>query len=81
MNGIIHTAARLEDPEEGYPPEEIVFLEIFRYLEILFDIVKPEKVFYLAIDGLLYFTLLCFTFQLLFLLPPLLENIFLIEKK
>jgi 5'-3' exoribonuclease 1 len=36
--------------QPGKPPEQ-VWLAVFRYLEMLFQLVKPKRVFYIAIDG------------------------------
>lgn len=48
MNGIIHPCAR---PENRPPPktENEMMLEIFAYLDRIFNVVRPRKVIYFAI--------------------------------
>jgi 5'-3' exoribonuclease 2 len=50
MNGIIHPCSR---PSDGPQPtcEEEIFANVFRYTDRVIRIVKPQKVLYLAIDG------------------------------
>lgn len=52
MNGIIHHCSH---PNEGNAhfriTEAEIFLGIFSYLEHLFALAKPQKVFFLAVDG------------------------------
>lgn len=52
MNGIIHHCSH---PNEGSAhfriTEEEIYLAIFSYLEHLFSLAKPQKVFFLAVDG------------------------------
>jgi len=50
MNGIIHPCAH---PQNGPQPqsEQEIFDNIFEYTEKVINIVKPQKVIYLAIDG------------------------------
>jgi 5'-3' exoribonuclease 1 len=31
--------------------EETIFVDVFAYIDQLFHIIKPRKVFYLAVDG------------------------------
>lgn len=50
MNGIIHTSTHGDSPTEELP-EEVVFLKIFQYIDKLFHMVKPCKLFFMAIDG------------------------------
>lgn len=52
MNGIIHTCSH---PVDGDPhfriTEENIFRDIFHYIEVLFRMIKPRKLFFMAIDG------------------------------
>ncbi|PLW18535.1 hypothetical protein PCANC_16180 [Puccinia coronata f. sp. avenae] len=52
MNGIIHHCSH---PNEGSAhfriTEQEIYLAIFSYLEHLFSLAKPQKVFFLAVDG------------------------------
>lgn len=67
MNGIIHNCSHPNDDDVTFRiTEEQIFLDIFDYIEVwpgssdiyslspfqkLFLIVRPQKVFYLAVDG------------------------------
>ncbi|XP_062594329.1 5'-3' exoribonuclease 1-like [Saccostrea cucullata] len=52
MNGIIHVCSHPEDDNPHFRiTEEKIFKDIFHYLEFLFRIIKPRKVFFMAIDG------------------------------
>ncbi|KAJ8320860.1 hypothetical protein KUTeg_002447 [Tegillarca granosa] len=52
MNGIIHVCSHPEDNNPHFRiTEEKIFSDIFHYLECLFRMIKPRKVFYMAIDG------------------------------
>ncbi|KAA0194456.1 hypothetical protein HAZT_HAZT011167 [Hyalella azteca] len=52
MNGIIHSCSH---PDEADPcfriTEDQIFEDILHYIESLFCMIRPEKVFFLAIDG------------------------------
>ena len=50
MNGIIHPCSH---PEDGPAPptEEHMLLAVMRYVDRLFAVVRPRKVFFLAVDG------------------------------
>jgi 5'-3' exoribonuclease 1 len=53
MNGIIHNCAKEYDPEKegGQRNEEEIFVAIFSYIQTLFEIIRPQKLFFLAVDG------------------------------
>lgn len=52
MNGIIHTCSHPDDNDPHFRiTEEQIFKDIFHYLEVLFRMIQPRKVFFLAIDG------------------------------
>lgn len=52
MNGIIHNCSHPNDDDVHFRlTEEQVFNDIFRYIEFLFRMIKPRKVFYMAVDG------------------------------
>ncbi|EER19448.1 5'-3' exoribonuclease, putative [Perkinsus marinus ATCC 50983] len=50
LNGIIHPCCH---PEDGMTPEneDVMFLNIMRYVDRLVRIVRPRKLLYVAIDG------------------------------
>lgn len=52
MNGIIHMCSH---PDDGDPhfriTEERIFQDIFHYIEVLFCMIKPQKLFFMAVDG------------------------------
>lgn len=52
MNGIVHNCTHPDDSKVNQKiTEEMMFLSIFRYIEYLFQVIKPRKLFFLAIDG------------------------------
>ncbi|KAK3750242.1 hypothetical protein QZH41_017409 [Actinostola sp. cb2023] len=52
MNGIIHPCSHPNDDDPHFRiTEEQIFRNIFHYIEILFQIIKPKKVFFMAVDG------------------------------
>ncbi|CRK97630.1 CLUMA_CG011016, isoform A [Clunio marinus] len=52
MNGIIHNCSHPNDGDVHFRiTEEQIFKDIFFYLETLFNMMKPQKVFFLAVDG------------------------------
>jgi 5'-3' exoribonuclease 1 len=53
MNGIIHNATHANSDLSKLPNEKEMFLDIFKYIERVFDIIKPKQVFFMAVDGIL----------------------------
>ncbi|XP_068754427.1 5'-3' exoribonuclease 1-like isoform X2 [Montipora capricornis] len=52
MNGIIHPCSHPNDDDPHFrKSEEDIFADIFHYIEVLFRIIKPKKVFFMAVDG------------------------------
>eukprot|EP00915_Cephaloidophora_sp_WS-2016_P001069 GHVH01001477.1.p1 GENE.GHVH01001477.1~~GHVH01001477.1.p1 ORF type:complete len:938 (-),score=119.84 GHVH01001477.1:70-2883(-) len=51
MNGIIHPCAHPESIAEQPETEEEMFLNVFTYVDRLFNCVRPRKLLYMAIDG------------------------------
>lgn len=52
MNGIIHNCSHPDDANVHFRiSEEQIFKDIFFYLEMLFSMIKPKKLFFMAIDG------------------------------
>lgn len=52
MNGIIHICSHPNDSNPHFRiTEDKIFSDIFHYIEVLFRIIKPRKVFYMAVDG------------------------------
>uniref|UniRef100_A0A8U8C623 5'-3' exoribonuclease 1 n=1 Tax=Geospiza parvula TaxID=87175 RepID=A0A8U8C623_GEOPR len=52
MNGIIHQCSHPNDDDVHFRiSEDKIFANIFHYLEVLFRIIKPRKVFFMAVDG------------------------------
>ncbi|GFT31283.1 5'-3' exoribonuclease 1 [Nephila pilipes] len=52
MNGIIHTCSHPNDDDPHFRiTEEAIFSNICYYIEFLFKMVKPKKVFFMAVDG------------------------------
>lgn len=52
MNGIIHPCSHPNDDDPHFrKTEEDVFADICHYIEVLFRIIKPKKVFFMAVDG------------------------------
>ncbi|GAA6063728.1 hypothetical protein JCM10212_001629 [Sporobolomyces blumeae] len=52
MNGIIHNCSHPNDNDASFRiTEEAIFLAVFAYVSHLFSVIKPKKLFYLAIDG------------------------------
>ncbi|EZA57402.1 hypothetical protein DMN91_008681 [Ooceraea biroi] len=52
MNGIIHTCSHPNDNDVCFRiSEETIFKNIFHYVEVLFNMIRPQKLFFMAIDG------------------------------
>ncbi|XP_076986423.1 5'-3' exoribonuclease 1 isoform X2 [Tamandua tetradactyla] len=52
MNGIIHQCSHPNDDDVHFRiSDDKIFNDIFHYLEVLFRIIKPRKVFFMAVDG------------------------------
>ncbi|QIX01566.1 hypothetical protein AMS68_007083 [Peltaster fructicola] len=53
MNGIIHncTHSNSDNSQTKHVPEDEMFIKIFNYIEHLFGKIKPQKLFFMAIDG------------------------------
>ncbi|WPG98289.1 Hypothetical protein R9X50_00107700 [Acrodontium crateriforme] len=53
MNGIIHNCTHSDTDKvtSKRPSEDEMFIKIFNYIEHLFGKIKPQKLFYMAIDG------------------------------
>lgn len=52
MNGIIHVCSHPNDDDPHFRiTEEKIFQDVFHYIEVLFRMIQPKKVFFMAIDG------------------------------
>ncbi|KAK6455429.1 Kem1 5 [Scheffersomyces xylosifermentans] len=51
MNSILHTCTHSNDDTLSRMTDDQMYAAIFSYIEHLFEIIKPNKVFYMAIDG------------------------------
>lgn len=52
MNGIIHNCSHPNDSDVFFRiTEEKIFSDIFHYLEFLFRMIRPQKLFFIAVDG------------------------------
>jgi len=52
MNGIVHICSHPNDDDPHFRiTEEKIFQDIFHYIEVLFRMIQPRKVFFMAIDG------------------------------
>jgi 5'-3' exoribonuclease 1 len=52
MNGIIHNCSHPNDEDiQLRIPEQQIFKDIFHYVDFLFKMIKPCKVFFMAVDG------------------------------
>ena len=57
MNGIIHNCTHGNTPGQKLTEAEMI-AKIFTYLDKLFQVVKPQKLLFMAIDGASYFSAL-----------------------
>lgn len=52
MNGIIHNCSHPNDNDPHFRmTEEKMMQDIFHYIEVLFRLIQPKKLFFMAIDG------------------------------
>ena len=51
MNGIIHQCTHANSDELVILDEKAMLQKIFTYTDRLYKIVKPRRMFYLAVDG------------------------------
>ncbi|KAG8293470.1 5'-3' exoribonuclease 1 [Homalodisca vitripennis] len=52
MNGIIHVCSHPNDTDPHFRiTEEKIFRDIFHYIETLFRMIQPQKLFFMAVDG------------------------------
>ncbi|PNF32574.1 5'-3' exoribonuclease 1 [Cryptotermes secundus] len=52
MNGIIHTCSHPNDFDPHFRiTEEKILKDIFHYIEVLFRMIRPQKLFFMAVDG------------------------------
>ncbi|XP_014469638.1 PREDICTED: 5'-3' exoribonuclease 1 isoform X2 [Dinoponera quadriceps] len=52
MNGIIHTCSHPNDNDVHFRiSEDTIFKNIYHYVEVLFNMIRPQKLFFMAIDG------------------------------
>lgn len=52
MNGIIHNCSHPDDNNPHFRiTEEKIFQDIFHYIEVLFRMIHPQKLFFMAVDG------------------------------
>ncbi|KAK9428897.1 XRN 5'-3' exonuclease N-terminus-domain-containing protein [Lipomyces doorenjongii] len=52
MNGILHNCTHKDSDDATFRmSEDQMFIAIFSYIELLFDKVKPKKLFFMAVDG------------------------------
>ncbi|KAI5954380.1 exo2 [Candida jiufengensis] len=51
MNSILHTCTHSNDGSITRLSDDQMYASIFNYIEHLFSIIKPQKTFYMAIDG------------------------------
>ncbi|KAL5252458.1 hypothetical protein ACHWQZ_G015286 [Mnemiopsis leidyi] len=52
MNGIIHPCSHPNDEDAHFRiTEQEIFQNIFNYIECIFRLIKPKKLFFMAVDG------------------------------
>ena len=52
MNGIVHNCTHGDDKLEKRIPDEVIFTKIMAYIDHIFHTLRPQKLLYMAIDGL-----------------------------
>jgi len=56
MNGVIHNCSHPNDNDVHFRiTEEQIFKDIFHCLDMLFNMIKPQHLFFLAVDGVALF--------------------------
>ena len=51
MNGIIHQCTHSDDDPNAVITEEAMFTAISAYIDHLFQVIQPQEVFFMAVDG------------------------------
>ncbi|KAF5297711.1 hypothetical protein FQA39_LY12042 [Lamprigera yunnana] len=52
MNGIIHVCSHPDDLDPHFRiTEHKIFTDIFHYIDVLFRLIRPRKLFFMAVDG------------------------------
>lgn len=52
MNGIIHVCSHPDDSNVHFRmSEELMFQNILHYIDALFRMIQPQKLFFMAVDG------------------------------
>lgn len=51
MNGILHKCSHPDDNQLTNLTEEEMFKNIFNYIDKLFFLIKPQRLFYMSVDG------------------------------
>ena len=51
MNGIIHQCTHSDDDPDAVVPETVMFEKIGQYIARLFEVIQPQQVFFMAVDG------------------------------
>ncbi len=61
MNGIIHNCTHANSDTVVRFSEKDMMLSVFAYIDKLFAYIKPRKVFFMALDGIVRRSRLCVT--------------------